>query len=49
MDVRDALTNAVPRPPSEKFLVAKDTSSLEAAIETAVKDIGNGDVLLPAK
>ena len=41
MDVRDVLTNAVPRPPSKKFLTAKDTSSLEAAIDAAVKDVRN--------
>ena len=49
MDVRDVLTNAMRRPPSKKFLIAKDTSGLETAIDAAVKDVDNGNVLLPTK
>ena len=37
MDIRDVLENATPRPPAEKFIVARDISSLDATIDTFVK------------
>jgi hypothetical protein len=40
LEVRDVLTNAVPRPPAAKFIVAHDASSLEAAIDVNVKGAG---------
>ena len=39
MDVRDVLLNTVPRPPSEKFIIAEDASSLEAAIDAIANSL----------
>jgi hypothetical protein len=40
MDVRDVLKSVIARPPAQKFIIAHDTSSLEAAIDANVKDAG---------
>ena len=40
MEVDAVLANAVRRPPADKFIIADDTSSLEAAIDKNLKDGG---------
>ena len=40
MDVGDVLANSAPRPPAEKFIIAHDTASLEAAVDAHLKDTG---------
>ena len=40
MDVGDVLTNAAPRPPAEQFIIAHDTASLEATVDSYLKDTG---------
>ncbi len=37
MDINPVLTGAAPRPPLEKFIVARDTSRLEAAIDACIE------------